>query len=259
MSASPATFRDSKLSLQAMLVLDGFVRLLIWSSAMTAALLTITWLDAWPTYGIMGAGLRETWEWCQRFTHIILLFNLYYVAALVVLRLPIPTPREGEYSMASGQPLDRQLLYSAFIAVLTKARYHAPFPGFLVFHIANLPPLRFFMMRIFGPHSKSCHVLDPVLGDPHLTQIGRNVVFGYNAAVSCHTQQRDSVSIKRVAIGDNVLIGANAVIFSGCTIGNGAVILSGAVVAPNTVIGDNEVWGGLPAKKIKTMLPEGAA
>ena len=255
MSQAMAQTRDSKASLQGLLVLDMFVRLLIWSSSLAFTVATMTALNDWPERGIIGANLSTAWSWGEKLTHAVLLFNLYYVAALIVLRLPIPTPKEGAYSMAPGAPLDRNLLYAALIAMLTKARYHAPFPGFFVFHIANLPPLRWFMNHVFGPKSRSCYVLDPILGDPHLTEIGRNVVFGFNSSVTCHTQQRDAIAIKKVVIGDDVLIGANAVVFSGSRIGRGAVVLSGAVVAPDTVIGDYEVWGGLPAKKIKDLPP----
>jgi len=257
MSEATVQTRDAKTSLQGMLVLDIFIRLLIWSSSLAVSVATMTALNAWPEQGIVKADLGLAWQWGQKLTHLILLFNLYYVAALVVLRLPIPTPKEGTYSMAPGAPLDRNLICAALIAMLTKARYHAPFPGFFVFHIANLPPLRWFMNHVFGPKSRSCYVLDPILGDPFMTEIGRNVVFGFNSSVTCHTQQRDAIAIKKVVIGDDVLIGANAVVFSGARIGRGAVVLSGAVVAPDTVIGDYEVWGGLPAKKIKVLPPPG--
>lgn len=241
---------DSKIGLQLLLVLDGFIRLFIWSAALALTVGTLTWFAAWPEHDFVGAGWAEAWIWGRSLTHLILLFNLYYVALLVALRLVVPTPREGEYRMTGAWP-DRQLLWSALLSVLSKARYHPPFPGFLVFHIANLPPMRWLMNPIFGPRSRSCYVLDPILGDPSLTEIGRNVVFGFGSSVTCHTQQRDAIAVKRVVIGDDVLIGAQATIFSGCRIGRGAVILAGAVVPPDTIVGDYEVWGGLPAKKIK--------
>jgi hypothetical protein len=234
---------------------DLLLRLTIWSSSLAAAVATMTALEAWPEHGLVGANFRHAYLWGQKLTHVILLFNLYYVACLVVLRLLIPTPKEGTYSMAPGAPLNRNLVFAACISMLTKARYYAPFPGFLVFHVANLPPMRWLMNPIFGPKSRSCYILDPIIGDPHMTEIGRNVVFGFNSSVTAHTQQRDAITIRKVIIGDDVLIGANAVVFSGCRIGRGAVILSGAVVPPDTTIGDYEVWGGLPAKKIKDSPP----
>jgi len=255
MIATTPKEHDSKAGLQMFLTLDGTVRLFIWASSIAFATAVMTALHWWPNFSLVGADLGQAARWGGRLIQWIAFFNLFYVAHLVVLRLFVPTPREGTYSMAPGAPLDRQLIWSALIAVLTKARYQAPFPGFLVFHIANLPPMRWLMTAIFGPKSRSCHVLDPVLGDPHLTQIGRNVVFGFNAAITCHTQQRDTITIKKVVVGDDVLIGSNAVIFSGCRIGSGAVILSGAVISPDTTIGDYEVWGGLPARKIKDMPP----
>lgn len=256
MNVTPARPSDAKLGLQLLLVLDVFVRLFIWASSLALAAATMTFLQAWPPFGFVGADLKEAWTWGRALTHMVLLFNCVYVAHLVVLRLLVPTPREGAYRMTGLLP-DRQLLWSSLLSVLSKARYQAPFPGFLVFHLANLPPMRWLMNPIFGPKSRSCYVLDPILGDPSLTEIGRNVVFGYGASVTCHTQQRDAIAVQRVMIGDDALIGANATIFSGCRIGRGAVVLSGAVVPPDTIIGDYEVWGGLPAKKIKDLPPAG--
>ncbi|MFH1419247.1 MAG: DapH/DapD/GlmU-related protein [Planctomycetota bacterium] len=255
MNTSTVKTGDAKLGLQGLLLLDVAVRLFIWSSSLAFTVAVMTALDDWPDGSIVGAKLGLAWKWGEKLTHAILLFNLFYVAHLVIIRLLLPTPKEGSYSMTPGTPFDRQIIWAALLAMLTKARYHAPFPGFLVFHIANLPPMRWFMNNIFGPKSKSCYVLDPIIGDPHLTEIGRNVVFGFNSSVTCHTQQRDSVTVKKVVIGDDVLIGANAVIFSGCEIQRGAVILSGAVVSPNTMIGECEVWGGMPARKIKDQPP----
>lgn len=53
-----------------------------------------------------------------------------------------------------------------------------------------------------------------------------------------------------VVIGNDVWIGNDVSILSGVTIGNGAVIAASSVVTKN--IGAYEVWGGNPAKLIKT-------
>lgn len=51
-------------------------------------------------------------------------------------------------------------------------------------------------------------------------------------------------------IEDDVWIGNNATIIGGITIGKGAVVAAGAVVTKD--IPSCEVWGGVPAKKIKS-------
>lgn len=53
-----------------------------------------------------------------------------------------------------------------------------------------------------------------------------------------------------IVVNDNVWIGQRALILSGVTIGQGAVIAAGAVVTKD--VPPYEVWGGVPAKKIKS-------
>jgi acetyltransferase-like isoleucine patch superfamily enzyme len=53
-----------------------------------------------------------------------------------------------------------------------------------------------------------------------------------------------------ITIGNDVWIGSNAKIMSGVTIGDGAVIGANALVTKN--VPDYAVWGGVPAKQIKT-------
>jgi virginiamycin A acetyltransferase len=57
-----------------------------------------------------------------------------------------------------------------------------------------------------------------------------------------------------VVIGNDVWIGHGATIMSGVTIGDGAVIAAKAVISKN--VGAYEIWGGNPAKLIKTRFSE---
>jgi hypothetical protein len=245
---------DHRPGLQAFLFLDGLIRLFIWFSSIALTTALFTACDAWPAETMIGADLSAAWHWGQKLTHLVLLFNLFYVAHLIVLRLLIPTPREGRYETGPDQKLDRQLIYSALIATLTKARYAAPFPGFLVFHIANLPPMRWLMNPIFGPKSCSCYVTDPCIVDPHLVTIGRNVVIGLGATIGAHYQERDALVIKRTTIEDDVVIGALSAM-SGVHVKRGAVIAAGAIVLPGSVVGENEYWSGNPARR-RRRLPQ---
>jgi len=56
----------------------------------------------------------------------------------------------------------------------------------------------------------------------------------------------------KIEVKDNVWIGSGCVILGGVTIGTGVVIAAGAVV--NKSIPDYEIWGGVPAKKIKSRI-----
>lgn len=246
---------DPRRAMQGFLLLDMLVRLFVWASALALACAAFTALRWWPKGSLVGADLAVAWQWGGALTRWIILYNLAYVAILVLLRLPCPKPRPGRYSTAAGAKPDRQLLWSCLLAVLTKARLQAPFPGFLVFHIANLPPMCWLMNPIFGPHSRSVNAADPNVLDPHDVSIGRNVVIGFNATITAHVQDRDGIEFRPTIIEDDVLIGGHSVVPGGVHIGRGAILASSAVLRPNTIIPPNELWGGVPAKKIADLPP----
>ena len=254
-ATAEAKRRDPKLGLQLLLLLDVFVRLFVWCSSLALTVALFTRLKAWPDRQFAGADLGLAWLWGQKLGQLVLLYNLIYIAHLLVLRLLIPTPKEGRYD-ARGGKLDRQVLCSGLLSTLTKARLQAPFPAFLVFHVANLPPMSWLMGPIFGPQSRSCYVTDPCIPDPHLVNIGRNVVIGFGSAIAAHFQEGDFVHIRRTVIEDDVLIGG----FSGMAgvhIKKGAVIAGGSILLPGSVIGENEYWSGNPARRRRVLPPPG--
>ncbi len=239
---------DPLYGLRGFLILDGFVRLAIWSGAMTLTLLIVARLGAWPDASPRQPAIGAAWSWAWFGFGFVLVYNPVYVLLLLALRLPIPQPKAGRYLLKPGAKIDKNLIYSCLIATLTKARYEAPFPGFLVFHAFNLPPVVWLSSRIFGPRSRSCYVLDPNLIDPHLTTIGRNVVFGFGSVVGAHYQEPDHVVIGRTVIEDDVLIGAGS--FMSCVhIKRGATIGAASLLLPGTVVGEGEYWSGNPARR----------
>lgn len=56
---------------------------------------------------------------------------------------------------------------------------------------------------------------------------------------------------KPISVGSNVYIGNNAILLPGISIGDNVIIGAGAVVSKNVPSG--EVWGGVPAKRIKSI------
>jgi hypothetical protein len=232
----------------------------IWSSALALSGAAMTWLGGWP--GQWPAGPGPWWAWGRALSNFVVVYNLVYVAELVGLRLLIPTPRPGVYAtnraLRPWHPRDRQLVWSCLIATLTKARYEAPFPAFLVFHLSNLPPMRWLMGPIFGPRSRSCYVSEPLILDPSFVEIGRNVVIGSHASIAGHIQVPDMVQIRKTTIEDDCLIGANALIFGGVQVKRGSMVAGGSVVPPYTVIGPYEYWSGVPAVKVRDLRPEEA-
>ena len=242
-------------ALRGFLFLDGLVRLFLWCSSLALAVAFFTAMDAWPERSLIGADLPTAWSWSVKLAYLVLVFNLIFLGHLIVLRALIPAPKEHYLSFQDNEGLPPGLIRSALIATLVKARYEPPFPGFLVFHIGNLPPLCWLMKHTLGPKSRSCFVLDPPITDPAHTEIGRNVTIGGQTSIIAHTHNRDGISVKKTIIEDDVMIGAHALVYGGCTIKRGAVVFGGSVVRPNTTIGENEAWGGVPAKKIKDLPP----
>lgn len=72
------------------------------------------------------------------------------------------------------------------------------------------------------------------------TYIGNQVSIAHNAVVHGCT------------IHDRVLVGMGAIIMDGAVVNSGAVIAAGAVVLANTVVEANSIYGGMPAKRIKS-------
>lgn len=239
--------------LRMFLVLDAFVRVFIWANAIALSCwIYARWVDL-PETSILKADISLALHWGRLLLWWVVLFNLIYVAELVVLRLFIPTPKEGRYEVVPGKRPGATVLLNTLLATLTKARLDPPFPGFLVFHVANLPPLCWLVNRTLGPRSRSTSVVDPIILDPHLVQIGRNVVIGFKSIIAGHYQERDAVTYKKTIIEDEVVIGGGVIILGGVHIKQGAVIAAGSVILPNTVVGEHEMWWGVPAKKFRKL------
>lgn len=258
MSNQPHKVVDPIHGLRAFLALDAIVRLFLWSGSIVVAVGCISALGDWPSVPLIRSDFGTALHWIGTLCQFAFLFNVSYVLLLSLLRLPIPTPKPGRYTLVPGKPPDRQLVWACLAATLTKARYEPPFPGFLVHHVASLPPFCWIYNSVVGPKTKSCSVTDVKFMDPFGIEVGRNVVFGLGTIISAHAQGRDDITIRKTRIEDNVIFGGNVIVYDGCTIGQGSVILGGAIVKSGTVVGENEVWGGIPARKLKTLPPFGS-
>jgi acetyltransferase-like isoleucine patch superfamily enzyme len=250
--------KNPSAALQLLLLLDIWVRTMIWAVAFAVTLLamsrttsarSLSW-EAVTTW-------KGAWDCATMLTNFILLFNVTYILMLVVVRLPFPRPQGGVYRM--GGSLNRSIVLSAFLAVLTKARFQPPFPGIFVSQLASIMPFRWLLGHTIGPRTRSSFFIDPNIIDPWGVEIGRNVTVGFGSTISCHLQERDYIIVDQVVIEDDVSIGAYAGIGCGVHIKRGAVIEPYAAVKPRTIIGENELWGGRPAFMKGTVRPARAA
>ena len=71
--------------------------------------------------------------------------------------------------------------------------------------------------------------------------LGDNVSIGHNAVIHGAT------------IENNVLVGMGAVIMDNVKIGSNSIIAAGSVVLENTIIESGCIYGGVPAKRIKSI------
>ena len=95
---------------------------------------------------------------------------------------------------------------------------------------------------------------------PSAVVIGENVMMGQEVLMFTSNHRTDRLDIpmgaqgqtesKAIIIGNDVWIGARVIILPGVHVGNGAVIGAGAIVTKD--VPDYEVWGGNPAKKLKS-------
>lgn len=92
--------------------------------------------------------------------------------------------------------------------------------------------------------------------DPPYTEIGNNSIIGFSAVLCCHALEGENISFDKIKIGNNVTVGLRSIIMPGVVIEDNAIVAAGALVTKNTRIKSGEVWAGVPAKRIKNLLPE---
>jgi acetyltransferase-like isoleucine patch superfamily enzyme len=235
-------------------VFDIWVRTMIWAVAFSVTMLVMSRTTFARSLSWDALATRDgAWAFATMLTNFILLFNVVYVLTLVVIRFPFPKPQSGVHR--TGKSVNRTIILSGFLAVLTKARFQAPFPGIFVSQLASIMPFRWLLGRTMGPRSRSSFFIDPNIIDPWGVDIGRNVTIGFGSTIACHLQERDYIILDRVVIEDDVSIGAYAGISCGVQIKRGAVVEPYAAVKPRTVIGEYELWGGRPAYMKGTVRP----
>lgn len=107
--------------------------------------------------------------------------------------------------------------------------------------------------RVFLNHNVSLTCLDEItIGD--FCNIANNVVIVDHNHKYNNTGVIEGYELSPIHIGNRVWIGANVTILKGVTIGEGAIISAGAVV--NKDVPPYEIWGGVPARKIKSLRME---
>lgn len=86
---------------------------------------------------------------------------------------------------------------------------------------------------------------------PEAIEIGDYSIIGWKAKLTTHEYTQDTQRYGKIKIGKNVLIGAFCTIRGGVIIGDNSVVSFCSFVNKN--IPPNELWGGVPAKRIKSI------
>ena len=65
-----------------------------------------------------------------------------------------------------------------------------------------------------------------------------------------HNNEKETITIAKVSIGNNCVIGAGAIVMPGAVIKDHVVLAAGALVTKNQVLEKGKTYGGVPAKEI---------
>lgn len=165
----------------------------------------------------------------------------FFVYRLFLLVLPL---NEGELPEGSRGE------FSAQVNILF---YLILFNTLIRTHFLPVPLMRLVYIALGAKLSRNSYSAG-VLLDPPLTFVGDNCIIGHDAVIFAHAIEGSHLALASVRIGNDVTIGATAVVMSGVTIGTGAIVSAGAVVTKGTAIGAGEVWGGVPARLLKSAM-----
>ncbi len=140
--------------------------------------------------------------------------------------------KEGTHSFASGEAMKWAFLSALFLMI------HYTFIDFVL-----LTPFANLLFRLLGVKlGKNVHFNSKYVFDATLLEIGDNTVVGGGAIINCHIVERNSLKLKKVKIGSNVLLGSHCTIMPGCEIGDKAIVAAGTIVPKGTVIPPRTVY-----------------
>ena len=168
-----------------------------------------------------------------------------------------------------------QLLFSGLVIQLFRIRYE---PGLYDYTYNNKMAFRWILVcalytpirkileifplggikntyyRMLGMKIGKNTLVGGVIKDPCLTEIGDNVTMGEYAIIygHIHNYEKTTILMDRVKIGNNCVIGAGAIIMPGAVIEDDVKLAAGAVVTKSQILKKGKIYGGIPAKEIKS-------
>lgn len=114
-------------------------------------------------------------------------------------------------------------------------------------------PLGTWYMRALGAKiGKNVMINSKYLHDHGLLEIGDDSLIGGDAVMSAHAAEGGKLLLSPIKVGKRCLIGQKSILMPGVEVGDGSVVAAGAIVLKDTKIPPNEVWGGIPARRLKS-------
>jgi len=142
--------------------------------------------------------------------------------------------KEGTHPLTSLEAMKWAFISSLFLMI------HYTFIDFIL-----LTPFANLLFRLLGAKlGKNVQFNSKYVFDATLLEIGDNTVIGGGAIINCHIIERNSLKLKKVKIGSNVLLGSHCTVMPGCEIGDHAIIAAGTIVPKNTVVQARTVYAG---------------
>jgi len=169
----------------------------------------------------------------------LLSYGVYSAVLLMLIRKLKPYP-VGRFSMNSSA-----FTYWKINAVLVDLAWKALAP----FNTVFTEPL---LLSAFGLSAGKCVAIGGTFRDHPLIKLSKYATIGQDSVIVGHAITGDIIVLKPVNIGPNAVVGINCVVMPGVDIGENAVLAPGSVAIQDTHIPANELWGGIPARKIKT-------
>jgi len=226
--------RHSSAAMMAADVLRLLVDFLLIGIALLAAGAAFVWL--WG----FGTDLARVLAFPAAFVGLVLGF---YVSVLLLRLAFLRRVRPGRYRLTDRAAL-RWIVWDSFMRMYHRHPLHR--------YIDDFGPVRYVFYRLLGAQVDSTFFFgwQAMVLDPWGLRVGRDVVIGSFAVISCHSVEGDTVVLEPVEIGDGATIGVRSLVLPGVQIGDGAIVGAGAVVTKGTRVPAGEVWAGVPARKI---------
>ncbi len=175
---------------------------------------------------------------------VVLSFFMIYILNIAVYRLflwKMPL-REGEYIEGSTE----DFIYHVYVLYYLLL-FNSLTPSLLV----PVPLMRFIYICLGAKLGENTYCAGAIL-DPPLVHIGANTILGYDCVLCPHAVEGKRVVFTAINIGNNVTIGMKAIVMAGVTIEDNAIVAAGSVVVKGSYIRAGELWGGIPARLLKS-------